>query len=194
MAWYSDWDYRKLVTIAGQAGAGTNYQVKLKVGESSGSTSFDFHVENHAIAFPSAINTSGDLRFTDNDGSTLLSFWVESVTGTTPNRLATIWVKVADTLESNANIYCYYGKSGASEASNGANTFILFNDGTSLTGLTDVTAEGAGLTWSINSNKIRGTSDGASAGAVLYFDASTGLNNYRVEVQIQAQDGLTADN
>ena len=56
MAWLPDWTYRKKITITGQTGAGTNYQVLLKVGESSGSIDYDFHVEGHSQVFPSGKN------------------------------------------------------------------------------------------------------------------------------------------
>lgn len=125
---FNSWLYYKIITLAGSVGAGTNYQVKLLVGESSGSVGYDFHVGGHASSFPSAKNNSGDLRFTDNDGSTALDFWVERVSGVAPNRVATIWVEVIDSLESNTTIYCYYGKNGAFNVSNGANTFPLFDD------------------------------------------------------------------
>lgn len=128
MAWLSGWSYRKQITITGQTGAGTNYQVKLLVGESSGASGENFDVENHSDDFPSQKDDSGDLRFTDNDETTLLDFWIEKVEGTTPNRVATVWIKVTDSLESNVNIYCYYGNSGASDVSNGENTFIFFDD------------------------------------------------------------------
>ncbi|MCD6143602.1 BNR-4 repeat-containing protein, partial [Thermococcus sp.] len=78
---FPKWQYRKKLTINGSSGAGTNYQVLLKVGESSGASGCDFHVEGHSANFPSDTNQSGDLRFTDNDGITLLSFWVEKVEG-----------------------------------------------------------------------------------------------------------------
>ena len=55
----------------------------------------------------------GDLRVTKSDGTTALSFWVEEVFGTAPNRLAYVWVKVADDLATNKEIYVYYGNSGA---------------------------------------------------------------------------------
>lgn len=128
MAWLGNWKYRRKITIAGQSGAGTNYQVKLLVGESSGSGTNNFHLEGHSDDFPSGKNDSGDLRFTDNDETTLLNFWVESISGTSPNRVATIWVEVADDLGSNQDIYCYYGNAGASNVSNGNNTFQFFDD------------------------------------------------------------------
>jgi len=70
------WNYYKTISITGSTGAGTNYQVKLKVGESSGSSGCDFHVEGHSSNFPSDINESGDLRFTDTSDN-LLDFFVE---------------------------------------------------------------------------------------------------------------------
>lgn len=148
---FSDgWLYNKVVTITGQSGAGINYQLKLNVGESSGSSGADFHLEENSIDFPSTKNDGGDLRFTDNDGETLLDFWVESVSGTTPNRTATIWVEVADDLGSDTDIYVYYNKSGASSLSNGKNTFIIFDDfdGASLDGGLWTQRNGAAVSFS----------------------------------------------
>lgn len=132
MAWLSDYTYRKKITIAGQVGASTNYQIKLLIGESSGATGENFDIVEHCEAFPSARDTSGDIRFTAADGSTELSFWVQKVSGATPNRLATIYVKVTADLGSNQDIYCYYGKSGVANASSGANTFVDFGDPTTM--------------------------------------------------------------
>jgi N-acetylneuraminic acid mutarotase len=68
----------------------------------------------------------GDVRFTDDDGVTLLDYWMESKID---NNSATFWVKVADDLSSNnATIYIYYGKSDATTTSNGYNTFSFFDD------------------------------------------------------------------
>ena len=91
MAWLSGWKYRKKITIQGASGAGTDYQVLLKIGESSGASDFDFHLEGLSENFPSAINDGGDLRFTASDGETLLSFYVENVIswGATYN-----WIKL----------------------------------------------------------------------------------------------------
>jgi len=129
MAWYnSSWQYRQSITITGSTGAGTNYQVPLNIGESSGATGYNFQLNGHSAKFPSAKNDGGDLIFTASDGTTLLNFWVESVTGTSPNRVAKVWVKVSADLGSNQTIYCYYGNTNATNASNGDNTFIFFDD------------------------------------------------------------------
>jgi type II secretory pathway pseudopilin PulG len=116
-SWPSGWSYRKKITISGSSGAGTNYQVLLKVGESSGATGANFHLEGLSAKFPTGTDDGGDLRFTASDGITPLSFWVESVTGTSPNRIAYVWVKVSANLDTNQDIYCYFGNPDATSAS-----------------------------------------------------------------------------
>ena len=68
----------------------------------------------------------GDIRFTDDDGSTLLDYWMECKVD---SNYAVFWVEVADSLESSAQtIYVYYGKADATTTSNGANMFSFFDD------------------------------------------------------------------
>jgi len=114
MGWLAGWLYRKKVTITGQSGAGTNYQVKLLIGAAAGG---NVHLEGHCTNFPE------DIVFTTDDGETKLPYWIEDKTADP----LTVWVKVTDSLEVDVDIYIYYGKSGASTESNGANTFIQYH-------------------------------------------------------------------
>jgi len=67
----------------------------------------------------------GDIRFTDDDGITLLDYWMESKVD---GYKAVFWVEVADDLSlAPQTIYIYYGNSNATTTSNGANTFQLFD-------------------------------------------------------------------
>ena len=121
MGWLSGYQYRKKVTISGSSGAGENYQVKLSIGSSSGG---DFHLEGHCVDFPN------DIRFTDDDGETLLDYWIEDPT----QDPITVWVKVKDSLDTDVDIFVYYGQSGVSSASDGEacllpNTLICTSDG-----------------------------------------------------------------
>jgi hypothetical protein len=111
--------YRKTVSLSGTAGAGTGYQVMLKVGESSGSTGANFHLENHCINFPT------DIRFTSADGLTDLDYFIENVTGSAPNRIAQVWVEVQANLNTAQDIRVYYKKTGDTSASSLDNTFTL---------------------------------------------------------------------
>jgi hypothetical protein len=68
----------------------------------------------------------GDVRFTDDDGSTLLDYWMEEKID---GDHAVFWVEVADDLSTVAQtIYIYYGKGDVITTSNGANTFPLLFD------------------------------------------------------------------
>jgi len=76
----------------------------------------------------SCLSSFDDLRFTTSDGSTLLDFWIESLSGTTPNQIATIWIEFNSIDATSTTFYMYYEEASASPASNGANTFIFFDD------------------------------------------------------------------
>ena len=153
----SGWAYRKKITIAGSVGAGTNYQVLLKIGESSGASGADFNLEGLSAKFPSGKNDGGDLRFTASDGVTLQDFWVESVSGTSPNRVAKVWVKVSADLGTNQDIYCYFRNPNATNASNGDNTFLFFDDFSSntLSNYTETQDSGNEVAYSYDSSNQR---------------------------------------
>lgn len=76
-------------------------------------------------------NDFGDIRFTDDDGTTLLDCWMETYTSGTS---AVFWVEVKDSLESsNQTIYVYYGKADATypylatDTAQGEATFLFFD-------------------------------------------------------------------
>ena len=119
MAWYNaSWAKRQKVTLTGgSSGAQTDYQVKFTITyDSDMQADFD------------------DLRFTKADGTTLLDAWLESKIDSTS---AVVWVETdtpANTIE--ADIYIYYGNSGASSNWSGTDTFLTFLDKDSTTGWT----------------------------------------------------------
>jgi len=195
------WNYRKRIKISGSSGAGTNYQVLLKIGENyttwrpstaynagalvkptAGSNSFfyecttagtsgsteptwpttdgatvtdgtvvwtaraGFTLDGKSAKFPSGTSDGGDLRFTDADSLSLQNFWVENVTGASPNRVAYVWVKVSADLGSDQYLYCFFGNPNASNASNGTNTFLFFDDFESYVDGSDINGQGGWIT------------------------------------------------
>ncbi|MGY5876575.1 MAG: DUF2341 domain-containing protein, partial [Candidatus Thorarchaeota archaeon] len=64
-------------------------------------------------------------RFTDDNGTTLLDYWMEDYI---ESGLATFWVEVADDLDTDVTIYMYYGNQGTTSESDGKSTFLLFDD------------------------------------------------------------------
>lgn len=115
MANLAGWPYWKVVSITGQAGSGTDYQVELEIGDSAGG---DFHLEGHCTNFPQ------DIRITDDDGTTLLDHFVEDLTADP----IVVQIEVKDDLGSNQTIRVYYGKSGETTASNIDATMVFGDD------------------------------------------------------------------
>jgi len=124
MAWLSGYGYRKKgVVNSTTAGAQTNYQLKLIVGESSGASGTDIHCENHCLDFPN------DIRFTKEDKVSKHDYWVEKLEGTTPNQKATVWIEIASVPASGSvDFYIYYRRSSDDGESNGDNAFEFFDD------------------------------------------------------------------
>ncbi|MBT0159231.1 DUF2341 domain-containing protein [Candidatus Bathyarchaeota archaeon A05DMB-2] len=125
--WYSSsWSYRKSHVIENAAGAGTNYQIRLLVYYGSGS-------DYGGVVYLGGKCRSdfGDIRFTDNDGNTLLDYWRESYTASSS---AVFWIEIKDDLSvTDAIFYIYYGNAGAGTTSNFDATFIFgepFDSGT----------------------------------------------------------------
>jgi len=118
---------------------------KITINNNSGGALSAFQV---SITVPYNVNMQADfddLRFAYPDG-TNIPYWLESkIDGVS----SIIWVLV-DLPLSGASptgdniIYMYYGNSSLSSASNGYNTFIRFNDGTSLTGFNSVGVSNSG--------------------------------------------------
>ncbi len=110
-SWLTGWDKRKAIELNGSSGAGTNYQVNITNPWADG-----MQIGHE------------DVRFTDDDGITLLDYWREYYDENDENP-AGFWVKVNDNLDTNQTIYMYWDTEGESTTtSNGTDTFIFFDD------------------------------------------------------------------
>lgn len=118
--WLKGWNYRKSHIINGSPGAGTNYQMKIITHYSSG-TDKNENVYLESICQPNF----DDIRFTANDGVTLLDYWLETKKD---KDYAVFWVEINDNLDTNQKIYLYYGNSTVSSVSNMENTFPFADD------------------------------------------------------------------
>lgn len=171
-AWLTGWSKRKTITITGQAGAGTDYQVDFSIASAAGG---DFNLESHCTSFPN------DIEVTDNDQTTPLDYWVEDLT-VDPIKM---WVEVADDLGSNVDIYVYYGKSGASSQSDGEATFSFFDDfsgtypGTKWTGDTSYGSVSGGIITVAGDTNTR----------MIYSDVTGGTNTaFRSRLKVSVFD------
>lgn len=116
----NQWLYRKAITLSRASGAVTNFQLKLLVGESSGATGEDVDCGGFVKS------DFSDLRFTNAD-DTLLHYWIEEITGTTPNQLATVWIEFDSIGTEATTFYMYYKNTAATAVSSGTATFPFFD-------------------------------------------------------------------
>lgn len=114
------WGYGKTHTIEGSPGAGSNYQVRITVHYGTGTDSgADVYCGTNCKS------DFGDLRFTEDDGTTLLDYWIES---SVASDYAIIWVEISDNLDADQVIQMQYGNSSATSISDGDTTFPFFDD------------------------------------------------------------------
>ena len=100
-AWLSGWKYRRPITIDNTANPNNlnHYQVLITL-------------DTHSLISAGKMEPDcRDIRFTDSDETTVISYWIESGCDTASTR---IWVKVPlIPASSNKTIYLYYGNSSA---------------------------------------------------------------------------------
>ena len=120
MGWLTGWSCRKSHTIDPATGAGQDYQIRVVVHFGSGT---DDGENVYLLGWPKT--DFGDVRFTDNNGVTLLKYWIEKKVD---GDYAVMWVKVNDDLGVYpVKIYIYYYADEIAE-DNGVATFIFFDD------------------------------------------------------------------
>lgn len=133
--WHDNYALRKAVFVQNPNGSVlTNYQVQLRLHQIDGVDSgSDIYLGGHILA------NFNDIRFTTDDGTTLLDYWIESTSGST----ATVWVE-ASLLQasSTTKIYLYYDNPSASSASNPEAVFPFYDD-FDVTGISDWTGSEA---------------------------------------------------
>jgi len=119
-SWLSGWSYRRSLIVNGSENAGTNYQIRIAVHHLAGTNSgYRVFLENKCQP------DFRDIRFTDDDGVSLLDYWIEYLE---VNVVARVWVEVADDLSENRLIYIYYGNKMVSTIDDGFSTFPIFDD------------------------------------------------------------------
>jgi len=113
--WLQNWSYRKGHFLSGSTDYAF-YQVRIKVCYGSGTDS-----QNIVYCNGHCQNDFDDIRFTADDGITLLDYWRESYISSS---YAYFWVEVIYISDdAGATIFMYYGNSGANYAGNIDSTF-----------------------------------------------------------------------
>jgi hypothetical protein len=116
MAWKGVFNFRKKFTVSHPDGALTNYPIKIIVGQSAESVGCDIHCDKKVS------HNFADVRFCSSDGETYIDHYLESVSGTHPNRVAVFWVECPTIGTSDTDFYMYYGNRDGTSMSSSANT------------------------------------------------------------------------
>jgi len=129
VSWHDGYSSRKSITISNPTDSEiTGYQIQVSLHQGSGTDSgSDMYLDGNVQS------DFDDIRFTEDDGTTMLDYWVESVS----SGVATVWIDVNSLQASgNTKIYVYYGNSGADSQSN-AETVFPFYENFDTNGISD---------------------------------------------------------
>ena len=177
---YANWQYRREVTISNpNANNLTDFQVKITLN----STNFDF----------SKANADGsDIRFTADDGETLLPYWIEKWDSTSEE--AVIWVKVPSIpANGQVTIYMYYGNSEAVSESDPESVFEFFDDfSTDPTGrYTEYGGTGV-FSWDSENERLKGDAGTADTNYYYVNDSFTFVDGViEMDIVTGASGGVT---
>jgi len=171
--WLSGWSYRKKIIVTGStAGEVTDYQIRIVVHYGSGTdTGRDIYLEGNGRT------DFGDVRFTADDGVTELPYWIQQKVD---GDYAVVWVKIPyiPAYPGTTSIYIYYGNPNATTTSNGANTWLLFDDFEGTNPLSNYSA----VLGSISDWEVVAFGEGNSAhykGAVAWYLLKNNLASYK---------------
>jgi len=131
MTFLTGWGRRKSKTVDGStAGAQTNYQLQLTLYKAAG-----VDTATNIFLGTNVRDDFGDVRFTESDGTTLLDYFIETLTSGVS---AVIWIEIPSIPASpnTINIYIYYDNSTETSLSSATNT--LLNTATGGTPTTNV--------------------------------------------------------
>ncbi len=115
------------IPLTSGSGGADGFQLQLLVGESSGSSGMDFHIDGSSQDFPSGEDSGGDFKFVKANGDAI-SFYVERVGGTSPNRVATIWVALPNGTSRDIIFLLTNNSTGIANQSDSAAVFPAFFD------------------------------------------------------------------
>ena len=163
-----------------------NYRVGINITERNNTNLSDYQINM-------SINTSGlvsagkmlsdcsDMRFADETAKEI-PYWIESGCNSSNTK---VWIKMNLSAGSNRTIYLYYGNTGATSNSNGANVFDYYDDGTQTSNWTIAGTAGQSSAQGLPTPSYYATS---TTGSYMYRNASLTTNRI-LEFNVRS-DGL----
>ncbi len=216
--WLEGFAYRKLITIAGEAGAGVGYTVYVRTVKGAGTDQIEQltggynGVNATKVYLPTGAQDSfSDVRFTDDDGETILGQWRDSYV----DAVSALWaVNITDSLETQASFYVYWGNSTVSLVSDAETVFqrvissgvvlaLPMNEGTGAT-VYDYSGNGnngaiSGAEWAFNGTFGNHLSFASANNAKVTVADNTALdfnlaaNNYTIASWMKTTENEVAD-
>ncbi|MFH1846270.1 MAG: DUF2341 domain-containing protein [Candidatus Omnitrophota bacterium] len=115
----SGFKYRKAFFLRGSVSDLYEYQVYLKIGESALSADghYDIHCEGNMK------KDFQDVRFTAEDGETIIPHYMDARAGIAPERIAAFWIKVPYIPAEGMMLYIYYDNAQAMNMSSAEEVF-----------------------------------------------------------------------
>lgn len=179
--WLTGYTYRKSHLITAGVNCGSNYQIEITTHYGSGSDSGnDVYLNSHTYS------NFSDVAFTDNDGDTELYFDLRTLSD---GSYADFVVVVADSLDSNATIYVYYGNTDdITDDSDKDNTYLIWFNHANLSAWDN----DGDYTWTVSgSNPYYIVSPIAGINDYTHIRKSIdSCYGYRTEIEVQPQVGI----
>ncbi|MDD3474560.1 MAG: DUF2341 domain-containing protein [Candidatus Dojkabacteria bacterium] len=123
LGWYnSSWNYQRTISVANTSGSTlTNEDVLITLEDNPPNVSTYTLINQNKLQ-----SDCGDLRFIDNDESTVLSYWIEGGCGSTTTQ---IWVRIPSLPAGGTTIYMYYDNNTATNGEQSwSGNFISISD------------------------------------------------------------------
>jgi hypothetical protein len=166
-----------------------DYQVRLRLTRSSGTD-----VAGQIFVDTACLATFADIRFTSEDGTTLIPHWIEGVSGND----CYVWIKLPYLP---CRVYLYYGNAAAPSTSNGDNTFFFFDDFSGDLSKWDLSMP---VGWAIVAGRLRSnsasdawatipTGENRAFECIVNFTADNSVRRLRVCEWVGSYNSLWAD-
>jgi len=176
-----DWSYRKLHTISGSSVPLTDYQVRFKLWNTTGTdTGENVYLGNNVTP------DFRDIRFTTTD-NTVLPYWVQE----TGSNYAVVWVRIPSIPTTGTQVYLYYGNPSATSQSNGDDTFLFFDD-FSESAINSTKWQVVNPTgWSLSSGALIGTNAAGQLKSIQTFNSGVSLHTRIIRTSSPPTNGYT---
>ncbi len=163
--------------------------MRFEVTDTSGSDLTEFQIpinlDPKTFDYSKTSANGSDLRFTEDDEVTTLSYWVDTWN---TSGVSTIWVKVNVSASSTDTFFMYYGNGSASSESNKSSTWLWYDDfSTNTSSLYNALGIDEGPWFNTTEGYVEFREYGGAVGlnhSLLYPDVLASMTNAVIEARV----------